>query len=403
MRYDEEKINRYFQEMGMDEYIERAAEKYSEKYMISGEITDDLGEMLKRASDSLIDIIWDNIEGPDKLKADREKKEQILLQDIPSSLQEELIYLEPERVMLLAQIANQYPIEMIDTMIVNDEFMKKGWVFCFLEDNSCTFNVARQLYQTIMSIKDEEVKGQLGFVYGIRYILNTCLRLYGVFKRDFALDLFKSIVSEDAQSLLPELDGMAEQVLKKLESRQMFWTDRSYIVDNYFESRQDYQQMLDKQKGKQRYTPKDEDILLYADGKWRESGREYQAVLDCLARELQDMESAKDILGDIVQGVVKEGWSIPEIMNQLYQSDVCFNSERNAGRLTRYLSEWLYSVRRWEENGGSRKDNNSVNIEEQYVLDFGINKNAHAKSKKIGRNDPCPCGSGKKYKHCCGK
>ena len=23
--------------------------------------------------------------------------------------------------------------------------------------------------------------------------------------------------------------------------------------------------------------------------------------------------------------------------------------------------------------------------------------------KKIGRNDPCPCGSGKKYKDCCGK
>lgn len=23
------------------------------------------------------------------------------------------------------------------------------------------------------------------------------------------------------------------------------------------------------------------------------------------------------------------------------------------------------------------------------------------KGKKIGRNDPCPCGSGKKYKKCC--
>jgi len=22
---------------------------------------------------------------------------------------------------------------------------------------------------------------------------------------------------------------------------------------------------------------------------------------------------------------------------------------------------------------------------------------------KPGRNDPCPCGSGRKYKHCCGK
>jgi SWIM/SEC-C metal-binding protein len=23
--------------------------------------------------------------------------------------------------------------------------------------------------------------------------------------------------------------------------------------------------------------------------------------------------------------------------------------------------------------------------------------------EKVGRNDPCPCGSGKKYKQCCGK
>ena len=23
--------------------------------------------------------------------------------------------------------------------------------------------------------------------------------------------------------------------------------------------------------------------------------------------------------------------------------------------------------------------------------------------KKVGHNDPCPCGSGKKYKHCCGR
>ena len=30
-------------------------------------------------------------------------------------------------------------------------------------------------------------------------------------------------------------------------------------------------------------------------------------------------------------------------------------------------------------------------------------KKVQAKSKKVGRNDPCPCGSGKKYKQCCGK
>jgi len=31
------------------------------------------------------------------------------------------------------------------------------------------------------------------------------------------------------------------------------------------------------------------------------------------------------------------------------------------------------------------------------------NKNRGAGGQKIGRNDPCPCGNGKKYKKCHGK
>ena len=30
-------------------------------------------------------------------------------------------------------------------------------------------------------------------------------------------------------------------------------------------------------------------------------------------------------------------------------------------------------------------------------------KKSPKRVNKIGRNDPCPCGSGKKYKNCCGK
>jgi preprotein translocase subunit SecA len=33
----------------------------------------------------------------------------------------------------------------------------------------------------------------------------------------------------------------------------------------------------------------------------------------------------------------------------------------------------------------------------------GGSKKLKVGGKKIGRNDPCPCGSGKKYKHCCGR
>jgi preprotein translocase subunit SecA len=30
-------------------------------------------------------------------------------------------------------------------------------------------------------------------------------------------------------------------------------------------------------------------------------------------------------------------------------------------------------------------------------------KTAQRRTKKVGRNAPCPCGSGKKYKKCCGR
>ena len=33
----------------------------------------------------------------------------------------------------------------------------------------------------------------------------------------------------------------------------------------------------------------------------------------------------------------------------------------------------------------------------------GLEEEEGQKKKKIGRNDPCPCKSGLKYKHCCGK
>ncbi|MDO9529470.1 MAG: preprotein translocase subunit SecA [Syntrophales bacterium] len=44
---------------------------------------------------------------------------------------------------------------------------------------------------------------------------------------------------------------------------------------------------------------------------------------------------------------------------------------------------------------------------DKYVLshgdDAGVSKTVKRESEKIGRNSPCPCGSGKKYKKCCGK
>ena len=58
-------------------------------------------------------------------------------------------------------------------------------------------------------------------------------------------------------------------------------------------------------------------------------------------------------------------------------------------------ADWLYELPQW----------NSIFSEEKRKELYLEQKKSGTvvKGPKIGRNDPCPCGSGKKYKHCCGR
>ena len=57
-------------------------------------------------------------------------------------------------------------------------------------------------------------------------------------------------------------------------------------------------------------------------------------------------------------------------------------------------ADYLYTLKAWE----------GIFLEDkimQIIKDFKRSKIVH-KEKEPGRNDPCPCGSGKQYKKCCG-
>ncbi|WMJ78176.1 MULTISPECIES: SEC-C metal-binding domain-containing protein [unclassified Sedimentibacter] len=58
-------------------------------------------------------------------------------------------------------------------------------------------------------------------------------------------------------------------------------------------------------------------------------------------------------------------------------------------------AEWLYGMNEWSNIFDDDK-------RKKIKKDFNRSKQVIAETK-IGRNDPCPCGSGKKYKKCCGK
>ena len=59
-------------------------------------------------------------------------------------------------------------------------------------------------------------------------------------------------------------------------------------------------------------------------------------------------------------------------------------------------ADYLYGLPQWEDILGKDK---MIEIAREYKSSRTVRRD----TPKVGRNDPCPCGSGKKYKHCCGK
>lgn len=58
-------------------------------------------------------------------------------------------------------------------------------------------------------------------------------------------------------------------------------------------------------------------------------------------------------------------------------------------------ADWLYELPQWDNIFSEEKRKELYKEQKK--------SGTIVKGPKIGRNDPCPCGSGKKYKHCCGK
>ena len=75
--------------------------------------------------------------------------------------------------------------------------------------------------------------------------------------------------------------------------------------------------------------------------------------------------------------------------------NLVFDKEKLYKNMVAARADWLYELPQWKE----------IFSESELKKLYKEQKESTTirKGKKIGRNDPCPCGSGKKYKQCCGR
>ena len=84
-----------------------------------------------------------------------------------------------------------------------------------------------------------------------------------------------------------------------------------------------------------------------------------------------------------------------ETMDEDTKVSLCFDKELLYKNMVDARADWLYELPQWEKifDAETRK---ALYLEQK-------KSGTVVKEAKIYPNDPCPCGSGKKYKKCCGR
>ena len=121
-------------------------------------------------------------------------------------------------------------------------------------------------------------------------------------------------------------------------------------------------------------------------------------VISCTVAELADkygtdIETITGFL-DGINDSLKEANPI-ETMEESTPIKIEIDPEKLYYNMVEAKADWLYNLPEWDKilNDGRRKEIYKEQKKSGTVV----------QERKIGRNEACPCGSGKKYKLCCGK
>jgi len=234
-----------------------------------------------------------------------------------------------------------------------------------------------------------------------QYII-ALTNLYGMVHKDKIAKIYNR---QNTEPVSPE---EIEEMSTELDDHFIYLQDEYFVHETILEHEL-MEEMLMKKGDKPYYVPSKEELLKYVDEWYFEKNKEYQALVNYVKKNFlkNDPEKAEEVCEDI-QGILAFGFNMQAVMDVFNSKKISFTDLDQLNEVTGLVTELGNNIRIWENNGHTPEEifenYEKPNMKPLPKKPFDFNKTnvIDMNSKKnIGRNDPCPCGSGKKYKKCC--
>ena len=102
-------------------------------------------------------------------------------------------------------------------------------------------------------------------------------------------------------------------------------------------------------------------------------------------------------------GRIDPTWSNEDDFDDLFRAALERPEDRTRLEFERmgYLEDVLVALERFPGSENGDRDGDGAFDTDNRLSDWTPDMPAHNPFRDVGRNDPCPCGSGKKFKKCC--
>ena len=227
-----------------------------------------------------------------------------------------------------------------------------------------------------------------------RYDLLDCYarattNLYGLLPMEEFVEIFNAQNEQNTN-----LEETVSVLLKYSVAQKLYCIWHSLLMVNDFaeDHFEGVEELIVRTEGKPRYVPAKDELLRYADWNYYERTPEVIALESFIVEETRlPILMASQVVTDLYFAIASES-NASKIFDVLDDHHITLQEAQVQPFLDRYTA-MANGTRLWSNKGHTPDELIHKSMPEQRKV----------KQKKIGRNEPCPCGSGKKYKNCCGR
>lgn len=336
------------------------------------------------------------VKGAYKLK--KAELVKALLEAIPNKMPEILPMLDETDIKRFEALFGQ------DKTVTEDESLDEYYnlmeleLVQFIKDKKeSKLCVASMIKDAYANINMAEIMPQIKRNSTLREYIISILNLYGVVKVDWAVTLFNKYYEFETN----------EKDIIEFVKKDMRLACQSKIMDNYIVEETIYALEKDNFKDfvaatvdRDYFIPSKELLEKVYDETYYEPSLQVEKLKSYLrSHYLKDEEVIEEAIIAVTMisrvDCDKTGKTMELVLEELANIGVEFKDLSDINEMIKYIVPVVNVTRKWINKG--------YTANELSPHTFNEKTGQKVKVLDIGRNELCPCGSGKKYKKCCGK